>query len=172
MRILNSAHVLTIMTLSAALVTPCLAGGLPHDLDQYITSGMTAWKIPGLSIVVVKDGGVVRAKGYGVLEAGKPRKGNADTIFAIGSTSKTFTSAAIGTLVDQEKIKWHDHVVGHWPEFKMSDPWVTKEIRVSDLLANHSGLSELSEEFWHGIGFNRFVAEELWPSVRIAVFIP
>ena len=149
-------HVLTALVLSAALVTPsCLAGGLPEDLDHYITSGMKAWKIPGLSIAVVKDGKAVLVKGYGVLEAGSTEKVDADTIFAIGSSSKAFTSAAIGTLVDQGKVKWDDHVVTHWPEFKMSDPWVTKEIRVSDLMANHSGLSELAELFWHGIDHDR-----------------
>ena len=116
------------LTLSAGLSTSSLAGGLPDDFDDYITSGMAAWKIPGLSIVVVKDGAVVLAKGYGVLEAGKPEKVNEDTIFAIGSASKAFTAAAIGTLVDQEKIKWDDRVVDHWPEFKLSDPWVANEI--------------------------------------------
>jgi CubicO group peptidase (beta-lactamase class C family) len=143
------------LTLSAALSTSGLADGLPDDFDEYITSGMAAWKIPGLSIVVVKDGAVVLAKGYGVLEAGKPEKVNEDTIFAIGSTSKAFTAAAIGTLVDQKKIKWDDRVVDHWPEFRLSDPWVTNEIRISDLLANHSGLSEAAEEMWYGTGYDR-----------------
>jgi CubicO group peptidase (beta-lactamase class C family) len=144
-----------ILILSTALGTSSLADGLPHDLDEYITSGMEAWKIPGLSLVVVKDDGVVLAKGYGVLKAGEHEKVNEDTIFAIGSASKAFTAAAIGTLVDRDKIKWDDRVVDHWPEFKLSDPWVTNEIRVSDLLANHSGLSELAEEIWYGTGYDR-----------------
>jgi CubicO group peptidase (beta-lactamase class C family) len=143
------------LTLSAALSTSGLAAGLPDDFDEYITSGMAAWKIPGLSLVIVKDGEVVHAKGYGFLEAGKPEEVNQDTIFAIGSTSKAFTAAAIGTLVDQKKIRWDDRVVDHWPEFKLSDPWVTNEIRVSDLLANHSGLSEVAEEIWYGTGYDR-----------------
>jgi CubicO group peptidase (beta-lactamase class C family) len=143
------------LTLSAPLSTSGLAAGLPDDFDEYITSGMAAWKIPGLSIVVVKNGAVVLSKGYGVLEAGKPEKVNEDTIFAIGSTSKAFTAAAIGTLVDQKEIKWDDRVVDHWPEFELSDPWVTNEIRISDLLANHSGLSEAAEEMWYGTGYDR-----------------
>jgi len=147
--------ILATLTLGYCLVSPSHAGGLPDDLDQYITSGMKAWKIPGLSIAVVKDGKTVLVKGYGVLETGKPKKVDGDTIFAIGSASKAFTSAAIGTLVDAEKIKWGDHVVAHWPEFKMSDPWVTQEIRVSDLMANHSGLSEISEQLWYGTEYGR-----------------
>ena len=144
-----------ILALGTALSSPSLADGLPDDFDAYITSGMEAWKIPGLSLVVVKDGEVALAKGYGVLKAGKPEQVNEDTIFAIGSTSKAFTAAAIGILVDRDKIKWDDRVVDHWPEFKLSDPWVTNEIRISDLLANHSGLSEVAEEIWYGTGYDR-----------------
>jgi CubicO group peptidase (beta-lactamase class C family) len=156
MRIANCVRGgLAILAFCAALATSSLAGGLPRDFDQYITSGMEAWKIPGLSVVVVKDGEVVLAKGYGVLEAGAPEEVNEDTIFAIGSASKAFTAAAIGTLVDRGKVKWDDRVVDHWPEFKLSDPWVTNEIRVSDLLANHSGLSEVAEEIWYGTGYDR-----------------
>ena len=146
---------LTALTLGICLASPSHAGGLPDDLDHYITSGMKAWKIPGLSIAVVKDGKTVLVKGYGILETGKPEKVDGDTIFAIGSASKAFTSAAIGTLVDSGKIKWDDHVVSHWPEFKLSDPWVTQEIRVSDLMANHSGLSEISEQLWYGTDYGR-----------------
>jgi CubicO group peptidase (beta-lactamase class C family) len=146
---------LAILTVCAALGTSSLADGLPLDFDDYVTSGMAAWKIPGLSVVVVKDGEVVLAKGYGVLEAGKPEQVNEDTIFAIGSASKAFTAIAIGTLVDGGRIEWDDRVVDHWPEFKLSDPWVTNEIRVSDLLANHSGLSEVAEEIWYGTGYGR-----------------
>ena len=79
---------LAILTFCAALSTSSLADALPRDLDEYITSGMEAWKIPGLSVVVVTDGAVVHAKGYGVLKAGEPEKVNEDTIFAIGSASR------------------------------------------------------------------------------------
>jgi len=156
MRIANCVRGgLAILTFCTALGTSSLAERLPPDLDEYITAGMEAWKIPGLSVVVVKDGEVVLANGYGVLEAGKPERVNENTIFAIGSASKAFTAIALGTLVDRDKIKWDDRVVDHWPEFRLSDPWVTKEIRVSDLLANHSGLSEVAEEIWYGTGHDR-----------------
>ena len=147
--------VLMLLMLGASLINSCLANGLPDDLDEYIKSGMATWKIPGLSIAIVSDNQIVYEAGYGVLESGKPKKVNIDTLFAIGSASKAFTAAAIGTLVDQGKLKWDDRVIDHWPEFKMSDPWVTQEIRVSDLLANHSGLSEVAEEMWYGTGYDR-----------------
>ncbi len=143
------------LMISMFLTASCFAGGLPDDLDGYIKTGMSDWKIPGLSIAIASNNEIVYQAGFGVLEAGKPEKVDLDTLFAIGSTTKAFTAAAIGTLVDQGKLKWGDRVVDHWPEFKMSDPWVTSEIRISDLLANHSGLSEIAEEMWYGTDYSR-----------------
>ncbi|HWL51658.1 MAG TPA: serine hydrolase [Chthoniobacteraceae bacterium] len=140
-----------------ALAAPRGAHGkaVPDDLDAYIGRGMEQWHVPGLAIAVVKEGEVVLARGYGVREAGRPEPVDADTLFAIGSTTKAFTATAIGTLVDAGKLAWDAHVAQLWPEFRLSDPWVTKEIRVSDLLANHSGLSPLSELLWYGTGYDR-----------------
>jgi len=155
MRIANATHMLMALIFSLVFVTSSHAGELPADLDQTIATGMKAWKIPGLSIAVVKDGKPVLIKGYGVVKAGGQEKVDGDTIFAIGSASKAFTAAALGTLVDADRIKWDDRVLNHWLEFRMSDPWVTQEIRVSDLLANHSGLSEIAEQLWYGTGYSR-----------------
>src|SRR4029078_9882125 len=65
---------------------------------------------------------------------------DADTIFFTGSTGKAFTNAALATLVDEGKIKWDDKVIDHMPDFRMWDPWVTREMRIRDLLVHRSGL--------------------------------
>ena len=137
------------------LTTSGFANGLSEDLNGYIETGMSTWNIPGLSIAVACDDRIVYQSGFGVLEVGRPDRVNVDTLFAIGSATKAFTAAAIGILVDQGRLKWDDRVIDHWPEFKLSDAWVTKEIRVSDLLANHSGLSKIAEEIWYGTDYNR-----------------
>lgn len=141
--------------LGALSLSSLIATEIPQDLDTFIQKGLEEWKVPGLAIAVVQDGKVTLQKGYGMREVGMPDAVDAQTLFAIGSTSKAFTSAAIGTLVDAGKLKWNTPVAQVWPEFKLSDPWVTKEIRVSDLMANHSGLSALSEMLWYGTGFDR-----------------
>jgi Beta-lactamase class C and other penicillin binding proteins len=139
----------------AAAALPVAGQGFPADLDQFIEDGMTDWNVPGLAISVVKDGQVIYQKGFGVREAGQTDPVDENTVFAIGSTSKAFTSAAIATLVDSGKVNWDTRVVDVWPSFRMADPWVTGEIRVSDLLANHSGLSVLSEALWYGTDLTR-----------------
>ena len=57
-----------------------------------------------------------------------------------GSTGKAFTNAALATLVDAGKIKWDDKVIDHMPDFRMWDPWVTREMTIRDLLVHRSGL--------------------------------
>ena len=69
-------------------------------LDARFAQALADWNVPGMSIAIVKDGKVVLAKGYGVREMGKPDTVDADTLFAIASNSKAFTSTLIGMLVD------------------------------------------------------------------------
>ncbi|MGH8398282.1 MAG: serine hydrolase, partial [Gammaproteobacteria bacterium] len=120
----------------------------------YVQKIMQDWKVPGLAVAVVKDGKVVLARGYGVREVGKPGKVDADTLFAIASNSKAFTAAALGTLVEQDKLDWDDPVTKYLPGFELNDPWVTREITVRDLLTHRSGYCD-PIFMWFTTGFNR-----------------
>lgn len=143
----------------AACFLPAMAlrshAELPADLDTYIRDGMKQWSIPGLAIAVIKDDAVVYMSGFGTRRHGSPEAVDADTIFAIGSTTKAFTAAAIAKLVEKELIEWDEPVVGKWPAFKLSEPYITSDIRFTDLLANHAGLSVASESLWYGTEFTR-----------------
>jgi CubicO group peptidase (beta-lactamase class C family) len=98
---------------------------------------------------VVKDGEVVFAKGYGVLELGKPDSADENTLFAIGSTTKAMTAAALGILVDEGKLGWDDPVTKHLPWFQLRDPVVTREVTVRDLLTHRAGLPN-ADFLWYG----------------------
>src|SRR5262249_36493737 len=62
------------------------------------------------------------------------------TVFQIGSTTKAFLTATMAIMVDRGKLRWDDRVVDLYPEFRLKDPWVTREFRVFDLPAQRSGL--------------------------------
>ena len=109
-------------------------------LDRYVTQAVRDWKIPGLAIAVVKGDSLVFARGYGVLDVTKPTPVDEHSRFAIGSTTKAMTSAALGMLVDEGKLKWDDKVIDILPDFRLFDPYVTREITVRDLLTHRSGL--------------------------------
>lgn len=110
-----------------------------QDLDAYVQRTMHDWHVPGLSIVVVKDGKTVLARGYGVRERGKPGKVDADTLFDIGSNSKAFTVAALGTLVSSGKLRWDTPVVDELKDFKLESPYVTQNLTLRDLLTHRTG---------------------------------
>ena len=117
-------------------------------LDVYVGKAVSDWQVPGLAISVVKDGRVVFAKGYGVRELGRPAAADTQTLFAIGSTTKAMTAAAIGMLVDEGKVRWDDPVVRHLPAFQTGDPYVTRELTVRDLLTHRGGLGN-ADYLWY-----------------------
>jgi CubicO group peptidase (beta-lactamase class C family) len=126
--------VLLLLCLSNAVGAP------PENFDQRVESLRNSLGVPGVSIAIVENGRTVLAKGYGIRKLGRPEKVDSDTIFRTGSTGKAFTVAALATLVDQGKIKWDDKVIDHMPDFRMYDPWVTREMTIRDLLVHRSGL--------------------------------
>src|SRR5258706_9157569 len=113
---------------------PPAAQAVPSDLDAWVQRPMTTFDVPGISLAVVKDGRVVVAKGYGVRKLGEPAAVDARTRFGIASNTKVFTATALGILVDEGRIRWDAPVIDYLPWFQMSDPYVTREMTVRDLL--------------------------------------
>lgn len=140
---------------SGAAEPDTLPKGLPEDFGQFVLEGLKQWNAPGTAIAVVKGGETILAAGYGVREAGKPEPVDGETLFAIGSTTKAFTAAALGMLVDEELVAWDTRVTEIAPDVRFSDPWITGEMRVVDTMSNRSGLGAASEELWYGSGFPR-----------------
>jgi CubicO group peptidase (beta-lactamase class C family) len=128
---------------SATLVAPLSARQTPTpppDLDRYVADVLRTFQVPGVSVAIVKDGHVVLAKGYGVKELGKPALVDADTKFGIASNTKLFTATALGLLVEEGKIGWDRPVIDYLPSFRLSDPYVTSQMTIRDLLVHRSGL--------------------------------
>jgi len=110
------------------------------DIDRLVERTMAAYQVPGIAVGIVKDGKLVFAKGYGARELGRPGKVDADTLFGIASNTKAFTIAALAILVDEGKLHWDDKVIDYLPEFRLYDPYVTREFMVRDLVTHRSGL--------------------------------
>ena len=111
------------------------------DFDAYIENIREQFDVPGMAVAIVKDGEIVLERGYGVREMGKPDKVDARTLFAIASNTKAFTATALSMLADDGKLSLDDRVIDHLPWFRMSDAYVTREMRIRDLLSHRSGLT-------------------------------
>jgi CubicO group peptidase (beta-lactamase class C family) len=125
-------------------------GGTLNELDAYFARAARDWDVPGLAVAIVHKGQLVFAKGYGVREVGKPAAIDTQTIFAIASTTKAITAAALGMLVDEGKVRWDDPVTKHVPTFQMYDPYVTREVTVRDLITHRGGLPNADFLWTHG----------------------
>jgi CubicO group peptidase (beta-lactamase class C family) len=120
-----------------------------QEFDAYVQKARKEWEVPGLAVVVVKDGNVLLSKGYGVRELGTTNAVDSKTLFACASTTKAMTAACMGILVDEGKISWNDPVLKHLPEFQLYDPFVTREIRIRDLFLHNTGVG--NADFLWGI---------------------
>lgn len=154
---------LTALALLLPTASPSAAQPAPLDgLDDYVEASMDAWDVPGLGLAVVKDDSLVYARGYGVRELGSDAAVDEHTIFAIGSSSKAFTTTSLAMLADEGELSWDDPATRHLPRLQLHDPYVTRELTVRDLVTHRSGLPRC-DPLWYGTSYDR---EEVLRRVR------
>jgi CubicO group peptidase (beta-lactamase class C family) len=135
--------------------TPAQLKKILADFEPYAQQAQKDWQVPGMAIAIVADDKVIFAKGFGVKKVGGDDKVDEHTIFQIGSTSKAFTAALVAMLMDEKQLAWQDRVMDRLDQFQMFDPWVTREFRVADLMAQHSGLPPYAGDGQAFMGFDR-----------------
>lgn len=105
-------------------------------VDDYLARELRRQHIPGLSVAVIKDGRVVKAKGYGLanVETGTPA--GPATVYKIASVSKQFLAAAVLLLVQDGKVGLDDRLA----QYLEDAPAHWQPITVRQLLSHTSGL--------------------------------
>ncbi|WP_140908630.1 serine hydrolase [Cognatiluteimonas lumbrici] len=134
------------------------------DFDAYVEGVREAFDVPGIAVAIVKDDRVLLENGWGVADRETGAPVDAHTLFAIASNTKAFTAASLQMLAADGKLEMDDRVIEHLPWFRMSDPYITHEMRIRDLLAHRSGLSLGAGDllYWPTTTYtNREVAERL-----------
>ncbi|MGH7521112.1 MAG: serine hydrolase [Gemmatimonadales bacterium] len=143
---------------SAARATPRALSGL----DQFVTSQMTEWHVPGLALGIIQDGRVVLLRGYGFRDVEQKLPVTPRTLMAIGSNSKSFTVVLMGMLVDSGKIDWDKPVRDYLPDFQLHDELASEAMTPRDLVTHRSGLPR-HDLFWYGGSLGR---EEMYRRLR------
>lgn len=124
-------------------VTLVAAAPLAADaVDDYVTAQLTARKIPGAAVLVVRDGEIERAKGYGLANVEHGVAVTDETVFQSGSVGKMFTAAGILKLVESGELRLDDRLAQH-----LSGPAAWHRITIRQLLTHTSGLKDYGEEF-------------------------
>ena len=123
-------------------------------LDDFVASRMKEWNVPGLAIAIVKDGEVIYLKGYGLRNVRENLPVTPETLFAIGSITKSFTSLAFNILADDGKVDLDKPVRTYLPEFKLFDQVATERAVPRDLLSHRTGLPR-HDLIWYSSNFSR-----------------
>jgi CubicO group peptidase (beta-lactamase class C family) len=117
------------------------------SLDTYIQKGLIDWNLPGLSVVIVKDGKVVWMKGYGVRDIETKKPVDENTLFMIASNTKLFTGSSLALLEKEGKISLDDPVTKYFPSYRLYDSNSTRLVTIRDMLSHHIGTKTFEGDF-------------------------
>jgi CubicO group peptidase (beta-lactamase class C family) len=143
----------SVCLLALLVAAPFVPAQTPDSLDTRVeaavTQTMREQKIPGLAIGIVRDGRLVYARGFGVMEMGKPdRPITPQTLFHMASITKPFVATALMQLVEQGKVNLDDPVVKYLPYFTIDDPRC-KAITVRQMATHTSGMPDVQDYLWN-----------------------
>lgn len=138
---------------------------LKDSLDAYVAQGMRNWDVPGLSIVVVKDGQVVWMKGYGVRNIETKTPVDENTLFMIASNTKLFTGTALALLETRRKLDLNDRITKYFPDYRLYDSMTTQAVTIRDMLTHRIGTKTFQGDFtfWN----TKLTREEIMQKMRL-----
>ena len=108
--------------------------------DAVVQHLMHLWAVPGLAVGIVRDGEVIYRQGFGTRNGQASAPVTPQTLFAIGSCSKAFTTLGLGILADEQRLDWDKPIVSYLPSFKLADAFATERMTARDLSTHRSGL--------------------------------
>ena len=117
---------------AASAHKPDTSTGDLRGIEEFTRKVMEEWKVPGLALVVIEGNKTLVSHGFGVRETGKADRVDANTMFAIGSASKAFTTTALGMLEDEDRLSLSQPVHTFFPSFRVRDPWVSRHVTLTD----------------------------------------
>jgi CubicO group peptidase (beta-lactamase class C family) len=139
----------------AALCAQRPIAPLLDQLQSFIENGMKKTGVPGVAVAVVYRDRIVYLKGFGIRKADDQTPVDPDTVFQLASVSKPIASTVVASLVGTHDVDWDSRIVDLDPEFRLSDPAVTSQLTIRDLLSHRSGLPTASGDALEDLGFSR-----------------
>jgi len=127
---------------------------LKNWIEHIVPKHMREGKMPGLSISVVKNGETLYAEGFGSRDREKNLPATPDTLYGIGSITKSFVAIAVMQLIEKGEVKLDDPVSKHAP---MKIGLKEKPITIHNLLTHSLGVPSLatsSVAFYKSVGYD------------------
>jgi CubicO group peptidase (beta-lactamase class C family) len=138
---------------------------IKDSLDGYVRQEMKDWQVPGLAIVIVKDGKVVVLKGYGVKDIQSGTAVDEHTLFMIASNTKLFTSTALTQLEYDKKLSLDDKITKYYPDFQLYESSSTQLVSIKDMLSHRIGTKTFQGDFtfWN----SQYTRDEIMHKMRL-----
>lgn len=140
--------------LFAVCSLPAAAQDNWSSLVPWMQERMNEWHIPGAALVVVKGDSVLFKHTFGYADVETKQAVNDQTLFAIGSCTKTFTATGMLLLQDAEKVDLMQPVKTYYPALHLQDTLLEKQLTIQDILSHRSGL-ERGDYIFYGSGYSR-----------------
>jgi len=125
------------------LLTSSVHAQSSDPVDTYIHSEMHKRQIPGLALLVIRDGKIVKSEGYGFANVELQVPVKPETIFQSGSVGKQFTATAILMLVEERKLSLDDPLTKFIPDA----PQAWKNVKIRHLLSHTGGFTDYPKTF-------------------------
>jgi CubicO group peptidase (beta-lactamase class C family) len=125
-----------------------------NTIRAYMQNSLEEFHVAGAAVAVVKDGEVIFQEGFGVRDMKQGLPVTKDTLFAIGSSTKAFTTMSVAMLVDDGKLDWDTPVASYLPEFKLHDKYASDHATLRDLATHRVGLPR-HDMAWYKAPFSR-----------------
>ena len=109
------------------------------EFEAFVQEKMSETSLPGVSVAIVKQGRVAYSRGFGLRDVAARLPATPETLYGIGSITKSFTALAISQLVDDGRLDFHDPVGKYFPVGLAS----FKRVTLHHLLTHSSGMPAL-----------------------------
>ena len=138
-----SAYALCLTFFFAVPIARAQSSATTAAVTDYVKAEMQRQHIPGLALLVVKSGKIVRADGFGLANVELQVPVKPETIFQSGSVGKQFTATAVMMLVEEGKVGLDDLLTKYFADAPAS--W--KEVTVRELLSHTAGFGDYPKDF-------------------------
>ncbi|MBW1765309.1 MAG: serine hydrolase, partial [Deltaproteobacteria bacterium] len=135
-----------LIALTVLLVSPVISQDVNSDLqkrlqgvDKELEKILETWNAAGFAVAVVERNNVLYANGFGYRDYENKIPATANTLFAIGSCSKSFTTSILGLLRKDDLLSFEDPPGKYIPELRFFNEQMENSIKIKDMMSHRTG---------------------------------
>ncbi|HUU39080.1 MAG TPA: serine hydrolase domain-containing protein, partial [Candidatus Desulfaltia sp.] len=141
-KILRRALITVISVVCFSSVIQAQPENIDSRVDAFVQAAIHRQRIPGLALAVMRDGEIIKARGYGLSNVELNVPVTPESIFQSGSVGKQFTATAVMMLVEEGRVGLDDKITTYFPEA----PETWNKITLRRLLTHTSGIKDYTSK--------------------------